>query len=312
VVSNSNNVSNELEHCQKMSENMRKAMTLIELLVTIAIIALLIALLIPAVQKAREMMLLTESLNQLRQINLAMINVTEQHNGRLPGISGFAKNPIAPGFEGLLPFIEQRPMQRVRLHPSGTFETPPVPIFINPLDPTANVLNPEYFFSPKVPSLIAMSSYALNSQIFYDIYIPPHINQIRDGRSNTIWLSEHYGGNCNNTTFVYYGTIANRWAPIQPATFAYGGNIVGRPAPGDVVPVTIGNETISSEMDKTTFQHRPRIEDCNPRLPNSTATSGLQVGLADGSVRVISPSVSPATFWGAVTPAGGEVLDSDW
>jgi hypothetical protein len=38
----------------------------------------------------------------------------------------------------------------------------------------------------------------------------------------------------------------------------------------------------------------------------------LHVAKADGSVRTVAPSVSSATFWAAVTPAGGETLGSDW
>jgi hypothetical protein len=36
------------------------------------------------------------------------------------------------------------------------------------------------------------------------------------------------------------------------------------------------------------------------------------VVFADGSVRTISPTVHPNTFWAAVTSAGGEVLSGDW
>ena len=39
---------------------------------------------------------------------------------------------------------------------------------------------------------------------------------------------------------------------------------------------------------------------------------GILVALVDGSVRQIAPGISPTTFWAAVTPAGGEVLGSDW
>jgi len=38
----------------------------------------------------------------------------------------------------------------------------------------------------------------------------------------------------------------------------------------------------------------------------------LALGLADGSVRGVSPGLSGATWWAAVTPADGEVLGSDW
>jgi hypothetical protein len=38
----------------------------------------------------------------------------------------------------------------------------------------------------------------------------------------------------------------------------------------------------------------------------------MLTALMDGSVRVIAPDVSYATYWAAVTPAGGEALGLDW
>jgi hypothetical protein len=38
----------------------------------------------------------------------------------------------------------------------------------------------------------------------------------------------------------------------------------------------------------------------------------MNVALGDGSVRGLSASLSPQTWWFAVTPTGGEQLGSDW
>jgi hypothetical protein len=51
---------------------------------------------------------------------------------------------------------------------------------------------------------------------------------------------------------------------------------------------------------------------CDPRLVSAPRAAGILVGLGDGSVRLISSSVSPATWWAACTPNGGEVLGTDW
>jgi prepilin-type N-terminal cleavage/methylation domain-containing protein len=51
---------------------------------------------------------------------------------------------------------------------------------------------------------------------------------------------------------------------------------------------------------------------CDNRLASSPHTAGMNVGLGDGSVRFLSANINPATWWQALTPAGGEVLNSDW
>lgn len=36
----------------------------------------------------------------------------------------------------------------------------------------------------------------------------------------------------------------------------------------------------------------------------------MVTSFADGSVRIVAPSISPHNFWGAVTPSSGEVLEA--
>jgi prepilin-type N-terminal cleavage/methylation domain-containing protein len=50
---------------------------------------------------------------------------------------------------------------------------------------------------------------------------------------------------------------------------------------------------------------------CDYRIASSPHL-GMNVALGDGSVRFLSASISPLTWWEACTPAGGEVLGSDW
>jgi hypothetical protein len=57
------------------------------------------------------------------------------------------------------------------------------------------------------------------------------------------------------------------------------------------------------------FQVRP--ETCDPALPQSPHSAGIQAGMADGSVRLFGRSVSRAAWHAANAPAQGEEAGSE-
>jgi len=286
----------------------RSAMTLVELLVVIAIIGVLIALLLPAVQKVREAALKTQSKNNLKQIALATHQFADSHSGRLPTVdsSGHVNGPGQSLFFCLLPYAEEENLYRAILAgqlPNSSQYV--IKIFISPADPTLANLSPT-----------GQISYAANARVFR---VNPRLpNTFKDGTSNTIVFAEHYAFRCNGAQFIW------SWAenPLtfegdtgRRATFADYDSTMGPydPSINDVYPVTSGNPaaTIGS-LPQLTFQTSPRIEDCDPRIPQTPHSGGMLVALADGSVRVLDSNMSPTTFWGAVTPGGGETLGDDW
>lgn len=69
----------------KKEATVKRAFTLVELLISIAVIAVLIALLLPAVQAARESARLTQCKNNLHQLSVH-INQYMTSDGRLPSV----------------------------------------------------------------------------------------------------------------------------------------------------------------------------------------------------------------------------------
>jgi prepilin-type processing-associated H-X9-DG protein len=60
------------------------------------------------------------------------------------------------------------------------------------------------------------------------------------------------------------------------------------------------------------FQVQPSQNNCDASRASTAHTGGMQILLADGSVRNLAASMSGTTWWASVTPAGGEVLGADW
>jgi prepilin-type N-terminal cleavage/methylation domain-containing protein len=59
-------------------------------------------------------------------------------------------------------------------------------------------------------------------------------------------------------------------------------------------------------------QVRPPIKQCDPLRVQAFSVAGIQVGMGDGSCRIVSASISQPTWGRAVDPADGGVLGPDW
>jgi prepilin-type N-terminal cleavage/methylation domain-containing protein len=280
---------------EQMSKQRIRGYTLVELLVVLAIMAVILGLFLIAISRVREANARAQSMNNLKQITLALHHFGDKNNGRLPSVGEVPAEqpgrfvfvidrPKRSLFVRLLPYIDQ-PEKKQKSRPT---DFALVSLYISPADPTAAEL------TAKGKAVI---SYGCNGQAFLN---EPRIpTSFADGMSNTIAFGEHYA-KCGFVFFHYWEhNRANR-----------------RPSFADTIDLGPINSEIQNngepQYPRASFQVSPSQLMCNPYLAQTPHSSGMLTAMMDGSVRTIAPNISPTTFWAAVTPSAGDILGSDW
>ncbi len=303
----------------------RRGFTLIELLVVIAIIAILIGLLLPAVQKVREAAARMSCSNNLKQIGLATQNYASTYQDGLPAITTAVNGTPASAAHGgsfhytILPYIEQQALFQDGTTPiAGTFNginyyspwSGPVPGSASAPQVLYQVLKP--YVCPSDPTLSngypsnrgqdwAGTSYAANFMLFGAVHsgnadqAKYKIGNIPDGTSNTVGFADSYGGRTSDhgQLWAYPGWD---WAGDgrYSAVFAWG------------PPKNWGNWNLPPLFSI------PQAQATDRTRVYAIHTGTALVGLLDGSVRGVSPSISQVTWQNAITPDDGNPLGSNW
>jgi prepilin-type N-terminal cleavage/methylation domain-containing protein len=319
--------------------------TLVELLVVIAIIGILVGLLLPAVQAAREAARRMSCANNLKQIGLATHNYHDTF-GSFPASGFYRADQPGTDWSvqaRLLPYLEQANLQRLidwgsPYSMQGNVARTRVDTYLCPSE-----INDNSRDDPQ-PNDPTFGHYPLNylanmgEWMIYNpatrgtgsgMFVPNgrvRMANITDGTSHTLAFAEgkawnpylRDGGNPAN---------ANSVAPTDPSQVAaFGGSLKtnsghtewvdGRVhqsgftttfSPNTLVAHTVGNQVY--DIDFTSSREGRSLTEVTFAVVTSRSyhPAGVQIGLADGSVRFIGESIDPVSWRGLGTRAGGEI-----
>ncbi len=326
------------------TSQLRVAFTLVELLVVIAIIGVLVSLLLPAVQAARDAARRAQCQNNVKQMGLGLQSAQSARKS-LPPQTGWLGNDetgtFGTIFFHMLPYLEETNLYDLALIEETVTQDYPcnytqqagsrdirrrignqeLKVYVCPSEDSQSYVLPNWGW--------AGSCYATNFQVFsaYEEYadfyiakrrpIPPLRirntcdedtleiwegkadlgRSITDGVSNTIFVAEKFA-NCNSTGphpggSADGGTMWARWDWFdywQPTFAAY---VQG--------PVSM--------FQSAPYPHE-RGGPCNPRVAQTPHPGVMNVGLGDGSVRVLSDGMDANVWWALSTPRGEEIIES--
>lgn len=297
----------------------RAGFTLVELLVSIAIIGVLVALLLPAVQAARECSRRMGCKNNLKQIGLAVQNYASSQ-GRLPPPNAL-DNQVTSEKGGtlvlLLPYLEEaNRFARYDLS-KNVDDAVNLPITSGPIAP---YLCPSMVLQRSVPETacgeeLGPGSYVISTRTKYDVDVvmnddldldgafskPPRTGayqlswkDILDGTTNTLLIGE-----------INYNNIAQKWSGCggMNGTVKWGDQTWAR----GYWALSWGHMALDDPDYYGLFNNSQDFKGSySLRTYRSDHPGGVQFAMLDGSVQFLRTEADPVVRGALVTRAGGE------
>jgi prepilin-type N-terminal cleavage/methylation domain-containing protein/prepilin-type processing-associated H-X9-DG protein len=292
-----------------------RGFTLVELLVTIAIISVLMCLLLPAVQQAREASRRMSCANNLKELGLGLHQFHDTHNAFPPGN---VQGPYAPAgvywnaAHGwavfILPYIEQGPLydsyhwdQSIGLPVNATVVACALNTFICPSTPERNRFDTTHGQFPMYGTRGACGDYAptwsvapaLGGNDLRGVLVPMEMTALKDiidGSSSTIMLTEDagrprlwHGGHAGPDQVVAGGP----WAGFNTGITLTGSQPGGTSKPGPCA--------LNCTNDHEFYSFHP---------------GGANALFADGHVRFLKTGTNVGVLAALVTRAGTEIVST--
>jgi hypothetical protein len=290
---------------------------------------------VPAVQKVREAAARTQTVNNIKQITLATHSCNDVYK-KLPPATGWFGQVAEPNLTSpgkvpmtvhvyLMPFFEADNLYKQILDGTVVDEkAPPAPKIAAGSLVVAPFLSPQD--ATQINSGAGSTNVAANLRAFSDTgFATPWNEPIKPAKNGTNPNSGkpwYYGtasiprtfldGTSNTMAFTTMYGVCGTDAPVT-AFYTSAGKDKHSPFFGFHAPAAKASQDTGGPTKDEIFQVQPAQKNCNPSYtPQSFANSGISIGLFDGSVRQVSPSISTRT-WGLVQqPNDGLPLGDDW
>jgi len=325
----------------------RRALTLIELIVALAIIGILIALLLPAVQAAREAARRAQCSNDLKQIGLAMHNyystfrsfpasaVVKGQTATAPVPGSPRKDGVGAGFSWMvpiLPFVEQMALYDMidsKGSPyDGSENHKMVARTVLPVYMCPSYAGPKFSEAPEYPA----NSQALSN---YAGLGASHVASLYATEKEPIGGKKHPNGLLGPGVWVDIRDVtdgtSNTLMACETREEKYAAWFDGTTA--SVVALAEQTSPKFEETDARVYQPKPGVAitlnygDANARPPKAYLPAASHSGkddwvhgpgsrhpgianhlIADGSVHALADTIDAGIYMSLVTRAGGEVV----
>lgn len=289
----------------------RRGVSLLELLVVVAILAILIALVLVAVQRTRASAARLRCANNLRQLAVGLHGYHTARGVLPPGHTSETKSDPYKNLAWharILAHVEQQPLwtraeEAYRSAPSGSIAQPPhgpilatvVPVFICPADPRTRQTQIAYGSLP-----VALTSFQGNAGLYYawrdgTLYADSAVKfaDITDGTSQTLLIGERPASADHEFGWWYRGIGQQGDGSADMILGVRERNATGSRYPCPIGPYHFVPGKLENQCDMFHFW--------------SPHPGGAHFAFADGSVRFLTYSADPI-LPALASRAGGEAV----